>query len=136
MKLPKSGIYNRTVNDCNTNSCDICKKLRFKVDVYLYRNNVSAKHGLHVVCTGGELACLVELPGLVEGTERGVNSRNARRGRTQGCVHHHVLTQTCSLSKVAHSTPKRAHVLDTQIFHMCTKSVCIKCFVKFLIYLK
>lgn len=59
---------------------------------YLDRNNVSAKHGLHVVCTAGELSGLVELPGLVEGTERGVNDRDAGRGRAQGRVHHHVLT--------------------------------------------
>ena len=73
--------------------------------VYLDGNYVSAIHLLHVVCAGGQLTSLVDLPGLMERTESAVDCGDARRWWAQGCVHHHVLTQTCSISKVELSTP-------------------------------
>lgn len=77
-------------------------KVYLKRLVYLDGDNVSAIQWLHILCTDSQLPCLVDLPGLVERTERAVDSGDTRRWRAQGCVHHHVLTQTCSVSEVQH----------------------------------
>lgn len=64
-----------------------------RVGVYLDGDNVSAKHGLHVVCCAGcQLTGLVEFPGLMERTEGAVDGGYTGRWRAQGGVHHHILT--------------------------------------------